>query len=101
MLDTGLRLSEVVTLKTEDAHLEDRYLKVLGKGNKERIVAFGASCQRALIHYAYHNRFEADPSSDDVFFLSIDGYPMNREALKSVVKRISELAASPGCTLTC
>ena len=41
MLDTGLRLSEVVTLKVRDVHLEERYIEVLGKGNKERIVAFG------------------------------------------------------------
>ena len=49
MLDTGLRLSEVVTLKGRDVHLEERYIKTLGKGNKERIVAFGSACQRFLI----------------------------------------------------
>ena len=89
MLDTGLRLSEVVRLEHVDVHMEDRYLKVLGKGNKERVVAFGANCQRALIHYGYHYRFEADPSSAEVFFLSIDGCPMQKEALKSVIKRIA------------
>ena len=46
MLDTGLRLAEVVRLEPENVHLEDRYLKVLGKGNKERVVAFGSNCQR-------------------------------------------------------
>ena len=34
MLDTGLRLSEVATLKDLDVHFEDRYVKVLGKGDK-------------------------------------------------------------------
>ena len=42
---TGLRSSEVIRLDPADVHLEDRYLKVLGKGNKERVVAFGANCQ--------------------------------------------------------
>ena len=55
MLDTGARLSEVVTLKYDDVHLQERYIKVLGKGNKERIVAFGANCQRSLMHYADQN----------------------------------------------
>ena len=60
ILDTGLRLSEVVHLKYRDVHLEDGYLKVLGKGDKERFVAFGGSCQRSLIEYAYHFREEPD-----------------------------------------
>ena len=45
MPDTGLRRSEVIRLDPADVHLEDRYLKVLGKGNKEQVVAFGANCR--------------------------------------------------------
>ena len=95
MLDTGLRLAEVVRLEPENVHLEDRYLKVLGKGNKERVVAFGANCQRTLIHYDYHYRFEADSSSADAFFLSIDGYPMQKEALKSIMRRLADTSGVP------
>ena len=95
MLDTGLRLAEVVRLEPANVHLEDRYLKVLGKGNKERVVAFGANCQRTLIHYAYHYRFEADSSSADAFFLSIDGYPMQKEALKSIMRRLADASGIP------
>ena len=47
MLDTGLRLSEAAYLEEADLHLEERYVKVMGKGGKERIVAFGVACQRA------------------------------------------------------
>ena len=53
MLDTGLRLTEVVTLKYQDVHLDSRYVKVLGKGDKERIVAFGANCRKALSNYVH------------------------------------------------
>ena len=60
---------------------------MLGKGNKERVVAFGANCQQALIHYAYHYRFEADSSAAELFFLSIDGCAVQKEALKSVMRR--------------
>ena len=90
MLDTGLRLSEVVILAPADVQSEDRYLEVLGKGNKERVVAFGANCQRTLIHLAYHSRLEADPSSAEAFFLSIDGYVMRGEALESIMRRLSD-----------
>ena len=48
MLDTGLRLSEVAHLEEVGVHIEERYVKVLGKGSKERIVAFGGACQRSL-----------------------------------------------------
>ena len=58
MLDTGLRLSEVAHLEEVGVHIEERYVKVLGKGSKERIVAFGWACQRSLLHYYHHFRPE-------------------------------------------
>ena len=95
MLDTGPRLSEVVNLKYEDVHLEDRHIKVLGKGNKERIVAFGATCQRSLIDYSYRFRGEPAHSGVDTFFLSIDGYPLSPSALRSLTERVSQAAGVP------
>ena len=62
MLDTGLRLSETAGLAVDDVHLDDRYVKVLGKGSKERIVAFGAACQRSLVNYYMH--FRTEPAHD-------------------------------------
>ena len=38
LLDTGLRIGELVNLKMEDVHMDEGYLKVMGKGKKERIV---------------------------------------------------------------
>ena len=48
LLDTGIRVTELTELKLEDASLVQRYLKIHGKGNKERIVPIGISVQRAL-----------------------------------------------------
>ena len=92
MLDTGLRVSEAGSLKERDVHLEDRYVKVIGKGDKERIVAFGAACQRAFLHYYYHFRVTPALPSIDEFFLSIDGYPLKPDGIKSLVKRLSKSA---------
>ncbi len=50
-LDTGLRASELCDLQLRDVHLEEGYLKVLGKGDKERIVPIGANATRALLRY--------------------------------------------------
>ena len=95
MLDTGLRLTEVVTLKFKDVHLDNRYVKVLGKGDKERIVAFGANCRKALNNYAHHYRFEKEAPEADTFFLCIDGYAMTSDALRSLTERLSRSSGVP------
>lgn len=51
MLDSGLRLNEVVTLKESSVHLKDRYLIVTGKGDKQRTVPFGDFTFRTLEEY--------------------------------------------------
>ena len=95
MLDTGLRLSEVVTLKYRDVHLDTRYVKVLGKGDKERIVPFGNKCQRALLDYEQHFRVKDPQEGADTFFLSKDGSRLTSDGLRSLIKRKSIAAGVP------
>ena len=95
MLDTGLRLSEVTSLRYKDVHLDGRYVKVLGKGDKERIVSFGANCRKALTNYAQHYRFENEEHKADTFFLCIDGHAMSPDGLRSVTERLSKAAGVP------
>lgn len=90
MLDTGLRLSETANLAESDVHLEERYLKVLGKGGKERIVSFGVACQRAILHYYHHYRVVPAHDRVGTFFLTIDGYPLTPSGIQSYVKRLSK-----------
>ena len=49
VLDTGIRISEALTLKTSDLDLQNERLKVLGKGRKERIVPFSPELRRVLM----------------------------------------------------
>ena len=95
MLDTGIRLSEAANLKERNVHLEARYIKVMGKGSKERFVSFGMACQRALLHYYHH--FRVGPAHDgvDTFFLSIDGYPMSPAAIQSMIRRLARSTDVP------
>ena len=51
MLDSGLRLNEVVTLQASSLHIKDRYLIVTGKGDKQRTVPFGEYTARTLDEY--------------------------------------------------
>ena len=95
MLDTGLRLSEVVTLKSRDVHLDERYVKTLGKGDKERIVSFGTTCRKALANYAHNYRFEDRDQGADTFFLCKDGSSMTSDGLRSLTERLSKSADIP------
>ena len=49
MYGCGLRVAEVVSLKWKDIDLEERWLRVIGKGDKERLVPFGRLAQQALV----------------------------------------------------
>lgn len=92
LLDSGIRLSELTGLKLQDVHLEDQYVKVMGKGSKERIIPFGSAAKRALIHYLLHFRGEPAHPGVQEFFLTIDGYPLSQEAVKSVLQRLGRAA---------
>jgi integrase/recombinase XerD len=52
----GLRVSELVNLKLRDVNWEAGYVRVLGKGSKERIVPIGLYAQKKIQHYLNHNR---------------------------------------------
>jgi integrase/recombinase XerC len=52
LLDTGIRVGELVRLELSDLDVDARRLRVLhGKGNKQRVVAFGDDCKKALLRY--------------------------------------------------
>lgn len=82
MLDCGLRANEVITLRLADINFEYGYIKVCGKGNKERIVPIGNSCSSALSDYLLLR-----PSSDCCFcFLAYDGSALTRSVFKKMFR---------------
>jgi integrase/recombinase XerC/integrase/recombinase XerD len=65
LLDTGLRLSELCGLLSENAHIEEGFFKVLGKGNKERLVPVGTLDQKMIWRYVFHFRPDPLTEADD------------------------------------
>ena len=57
-LGTGIRESELSNLRDGDSHIEEGYVKVMGKGSKERVVPLGAVVQKILWRYIFHFRPE-------------------------------------------
>ncbi len=89
MLESGLRLAEVVTLQVDNVHLKEMYVKVHGKGDKESYVPIGPTTQKALNRYATAFRIPADPKTKP-FFLNIYGEPLEYEAVKSMFVRLAK-----------
>lgn len=56
LYSTGMRRGELVGLREGDIDFYERTVKVVGKGNKQRIIPFGKKAQRALEHYKYHRK---------------------------------------------
>ena len=86
-LDCGVRLSELANLRFQDAHVEEGYLKVMGKGAKERIVPIGNMAQKILQRYIFH--FRSDPIREDNVFLTLEGQPLSDNAIRLIAKRLS------------
>lgn len=91
-LDTGLRASELCDLQLRDVHMDESYLKVLGKGDKERIVPIGASATRALLRYKEFFRPEPVRPGIENLFLSVHGEEMTPSSLREMVRRWAKKA---------
>ena len=90
MLDSGPRLSEVIRARLPDLDLETRQIRVIGKGNKERILPFGSRTGKAFLNYIHLHRPAPMLRDYDQLFLSMDGIPMTRGSLSSVLGRLKK-----------
>ena len=79
MLDCGLRASEVVTLVPDNINYAYKYIKVHGKGRKERIVPMGSALMSTLRKY-----FKLRPIFAEFVFCSALGAPLKRNAFKKM-----------------
>ncbi len=95
LLDTGLRVSELCGLRSDDAHIEEGYLKVMGKGSKERVVPIGGLAQKMLWRYIIHFRPGDSIEADNYVFLTLDGKPLCPNAIKLLLKRWGKKAGVP------
>ncbi len=73
---SGLRISEALNLKVTDVVNLNKTLKVLGKGQKERIVPIGKKAQEALSNYINQRKTLANEFSKEYLFLSKSGKPL-------------------------
>lgn len=89
---TGIRVSELVHIKTQDLDMKLPGVKVLGKGNKERFIPFGEFCKQSIERYL--KEFKPLKHVDhDYLIVNMQGQPITergvRYVLNDVVKRTS------------
>lgn len=90
----GLRVSELINLKMSNIMQEEGFIKVVGKGNKERLVPIGKTALKYIDFYLEHkrNHQKIKKHSEDILFLNRNGGQLTRVMIFTIVKRLSKLA---------
>lgn len=88
---TGIRVSELCQLKTNQLHLTNGYLNVIGKGNKERMIPIANRCIDLLDDYIRNDRPKLlkNKSSQDLF-ITIHQKPVSRDAFWQILNKAGQ-----------
>jgi integrase/recombinase XerD len=87
----GLRVSEAITLKNSDLFFEEGFIRVLGKGNKERYVPIHKNAQRYITRYQKAIRSHILPQKgfEDTLFLNRRGKGLSRQMIFMILKDLA------------
>lgn len=90
----GLRVSELVDLRLSCLHFEEGYVRVIGKGDKERIVPIGETARKAVNNYIEGRRqqIKVKKEASDIVFLNRRGGKLTRVTVFNIVKDLAEKA---------
>ena len=90
---TGIRVSELVNLQQQNLYLESGFIRIFGKGSKERLVPVGHSAIEWINKYKTELRFVlVKNNSDDYLFLNAHGIKLTRMALFAMVRKYAVIA---------
>jgi len=92
LLDSGVRLSELVGMTLEDVNTSNGHVRVMGKGSKERMVRIGKVTQKALWRYLMHR----PGNGYQELWLSEEQRPLSCGAVQCLIKRLKERASING-----
>lgn len=94
MFSCGLRVSETVNLKISDVSFDEQFVRVIGKGNKERLVPIGRVALKAINFYTENIRvhIETKTGSNDIVFLNRRGSRLTRVMIFYLIKKFAKEA---------
>jgi len=88
LFSCGLRVSELVNLKLSDLYLQEQYVRVLGKGSKERLVPISPRAIKELdLWFVDRNLMTIKPGEEDYIFLNRRGAHLTRTMILIMIKR--------------
>lgn len=96
MLETlyscGLRVSELVGLRFSDLFFEEGFIRVIGKGNKERLVPVSPQVQKEIDIYQQHirNHLNVQKGSENIVFLNRRGAQLTRVMVFTIIKNLAD-----------
>ena len=90
----GLRVSELITLKISDLFFDEGFIKVTGKGDKQRFVPIGDATIKYINLYRKEIRVhqKIDPNANDTLFLNRRGKGLTRAMIFTIIKQLAEKA---------
>ena len=93
LFSCGLRVSELVNLKWSQLYADERYLRILGKGSKERLVPISNTALREIENYLpWRNSLKIKPGEEDYVFLNRRGAHLTRVMVLIMLKNQAEEA---------
>jgi integrase/recombinase XerD len=96
MLETlyscGLRVSELVNLKITNIYFEEGFIRVIGKGNKERLVPVSSTVEKEINLYKNFTRVhqEIQPGHEDILFLNRRGAKLTRIMIYTIIQQLAQ-----------
>lgn len=89
----GLRVSELVGLRISDVYPEEGFIRVEGKGSKQRLVPISQMALREIKNYLYYRgMMVVKKGAEDILFLNRRGAPLTRVMVFYIIKQHAELA---------
>ncbi len=90
----GLRVSELVNLEFENIFFDEGFLRVIGKGNKQRLVPVSSSVEKEIGIYVndFRSHSTIQPGNESYVFLNRRGAKLTRVMIFTIIKRLSEKA---------
>jgi integrase/recombinase XerD len=93
LYSSGLRISELLNIKINEISKEKKFLKIKGKGNKERLVPIGSSAMNLLIVYLDTYRLNIKISNNiDILFVNENGSIISRQACWEMIQKYASIS---------
>lgn len=88
LYSTGIRVSELINIKIKDINIQEKTIKILGKGSKERIVLYNNHTKDALQKYLDNGYIEFNKKNNDYLILNKNGDKLSDRYVRNIINKL-------------